>query len=186
MRRSIIFAMLFASALLSLAACRKNATWSDPSPHRSAFAIANGVRLKCVDWGGSTLILVDGFRDKPHPYDDFAPALTDHFRVLAYARPGEGDSEAKEPYDIGTLAEDLRGLMDGLGVGKAHLAGFSMGGGEITAMAIMHPERVDRLVYLDSAYGLTDPTVVAEYQKAPEVFLRPTTTDPHSTYSVNL
>jgi pimeloyl-ACP methyl ester carboxylesterase len=87
--------------------------------------------------------------------------------VIAYARRGEGDSEAKELYDIATLTDDLRGLMDGLGIAKAHLVGFSMGGDEITALAGMHPERVDRLVYLDAAYDWADPATAALLQKVP-------------------
>jgi pimeloyl-ACP methyl ester carboxylesterase len=55
-------------------------------------------------------------------------------------------SEAKVPYDTATLTEDLRGLMDRLGIAKAHLAGWSMGGNEITAMAGTRPERVNRIV----------------------------------------
>jgi alpha-beta hydrolase superfamily lysophospholipase len=74
----------------------KAETWSDFSPHKSGFVTVNGVRLNYLDWGGSgpTLILLHGFGDNPHLYDDFAPAFTDRFRVIAYARRAEGDSEA--------------------------------------------------------------------------------------------
>ena len=163
-----------ALTFLTVAACRKNATWSDPSPHKSAFVTANGVRLNYLDWGGSrpTLILIHGIGDNPHKFDDVAPAFTDRFRVIAYARRGHGDSEAKEPYDGATLTEDLRGLMDALGIKKAHLAGWSMGGNEITAMAGIHPERVDRLVYLDGGYDWADGTEM--FKTMPPVF-EPTT-----------
>ena len=141
------------------AAAQAFQAWSDASPHKNGFVTANGIRINYLDWGGSgpTLILIHGLGDNPHLYDDFAPAFTDTFRVIAYARRGEGDSEAKEPYDGETLAQDLLGLMDALGIRKAHLAGFSMGGNEITAIAGMHPERVGRIVYLDSAYDWADP-----------------------------
>lgn len=150
----------------------KPETWSDPSPHKSGFVTVNGVRLNYLDWGGSgpALILIHGLGDNPHLYDYFAPGFTDRFRVIAYARRGEGDSEAKEPYDGVTLAEDLRGLMDALGINKAHLVGFSMGGNEITAMAGMHPERVDRIVYLDSAYDWADPVWAAALKGIPASF----------------
>ena len=98
---------------------------------------------------------------------DLAPAFTDRFHVIAYARRGHGLSESKEPYDTATLTEDLRGLMDALGIAKAHLAGWSMGGNEITAMAGTHPERVDRIVYLDGAYDFGDPVFVAAFKMAP-------------------
>lgn len=159
--------------LATLVACRKPATWSDPAAHKSGFVTANGVRLHYLDWGGSgpALILIHGLSANPHYFDDLAPAFTDRFRVVAYARRGHGQSEAKGPYDTATLTEDLRGLMDTLGIAKAHLAGHSMGGDEITAMAGIHPKRVDRIVYLDAAYDWADPTFGAAFKAAPPIYL---------------
>jgi pimeloyl-ACP methyl ester carboxylesterase len=144
-------------------------TWSDAAPHKSGFVTANGIRLHYLDWGGSgpALTLIHGFAANPHTFDDLAPAFTDRFRVIAYARRGAGRSDAKEPYDTATLTEDLRGLMDALGIAKAHLAGWSMGGNEITAMASTHPERVDHIVYLEGAYDWADPAFVAALKSYP-------------------
>jgi pimeloyl-ACP methyl ester carboxylesterase len=143
--------------------------WVDPATHKSGFVNANGVRLNYLDWGGSgpTLILIHGLDDNPHIFDDLAPAFTDRFRVIAYAQRGHGDSEAKGPYDTGTLTEDLRGLMDGLGIAKANLAGWSMGGNVITAMAGRHPERVGRIVYLDGGYDWADPAFAPAIESFP-------------------
>jgi pimeloyl-ACP methyl ester carboxylesterase len=118
------------------------------------------------------LILVHGFQANPHFFDDLAGAFSGRFRVVAYARRGHGESEAKEPYDTATLTEDLRGLMDGLGIDKADLAGWSMGGNEITAMAGLHPARVGRIVYLDAAYDWSDPAFAAAFQNLPAVYQR--------------
>jgi pimeloyl-ACP methyl ester carboxylesterase len=161
--------LLGAFALVTTVACRRAVPWSDAAPHTSGFLTANGIRLNYLDWGGSgpALILIHGYGDNPHVFDDLAPAFTDRFRVVAYARRGHGQSEAKAPYDGATLTEDLRGLMDSLGVSKAHLAGWSMGGNEITAMADRHPERVDRIVYLDGAYDWSDPACVAAFKVLP-------------------
>jgi len=169
MTRPLIPATCVALTLVALAACRKPATWSDPAAHKSGFVTANGIRLHYLDWGGSgpALILIHGYRNNPHIFDDLAPAFADRFRVVAYARRGHGRSDAKGPYDTATLTEDLRGLMDGLGIAKAHLAGFSMGGNEITAMAGTHPQRVDRIVYLDAAYDWADPAWVAAFKSLP-------------------
>ncbi|HEV2401767.1 MAG TPA: alpha/beta hydrolase [Candidatus Sulfotelmatobacter sp.] len=130
---------------------------------------ANGVRLHYLDWGGPgpALILIHGFGDNPHAFDDLAPAFTDHFHVIAYARRGHGDSEAKAPYDTATLTEDLRGVMDALGIAKASLAGWSMGGNEITAMAGTHPERVNRIIYLEGAYDWGDPAFATAFKSWP-------------------
>ena len=175
MTRPVISATCFALTLLTLAACRKPATWSDPTAHKSGFVTANGIQLHYLDWGGSgpALLLVHGFHNNPHIFDDLAPAFADRFRVVAYARRGHGRSNAKGPYDTATLTEDLRSLMDGLGIAKAHLAGFSMGGNESTAMAGTHPERVDRIVYLDAAYDWADPAFVAASKSIPPIYMTP-------------
>jgi len=121
------------------------------------FADVNGVRLEYLDWGGNgpALVLIHGLADNPHVFDDLAPAFTDRFRVIAYARRGSGNSDLKGPYDIGTLTEDLRGLMDALRVQKADLVGYSAGGDEVTSFAATYPDRVGRIVYLDAAYDFT-------------------------------
>jgi len=154
---------------------QKAAMWSDSSPHKSGFVTANGIRINYLDWGGSgpALILIPGYGDNPHVFDELAPALTGRFHVVAYAQRAHGLSEDKAPYDTATLTEDLRGLMDGLSIKKAHLAGWSMAGNEITAMAGMHPERVDRLIYLDAAYDTGDPAFIAAFQAIPPIFLNP-------------
>jgi pimeloyl-ACP methyl ester carboxylesterase len=173
--RAVMPAACFALTLLPLAACRKAASWSDSSTHKSGFVTANGIRLHYLDWGGSgpALILIHGYGANPHFFDDLAPAFTDRFRVVAYARRGHPQSDAKAPYDTATLTEDLRGLMDALGIAKAHLAGHSMGGNEITAMAGIHPERVDRIVYLDAAYDWADPSFVTAFNNVPPIYKTP-------------
>lgn len=144
-------------------------TWSDPAPHKSGFVTVNGIRLNYLDWGGSgpALILIHGATANPHVFDDLASAFTDCFRVVAYARRGHGQSDAKGPYDTATLTEDLRDLMDALGIARAHLAGWSMGGNEITGMARTHPERADCIVYLDAGYDWADPACVEAFESYP-------------------
>jgi len=151
-------------------------TWTDPAPHKDGFLKANGIRLNYLDWGGSgpVLILIHGFSDNPHIFDDLAPSFTDSFRVIAYARRGHGKSEANGPYDNATMTEDLRGLMDNLRIPKASLAGWSMGGNEITSMAGAHPERVDRIVYLDAGYDWADRSLAKAFKTLPVPLRTPT------------
>ncbi len=143
--------------------------WADTSPHTASFVTVNGVRLECLDWGGqgAALILIPGLGDNPHIFDDLAPAFTSRFHVIAYARRGNGRSEPKPPYDTATLTEDLRGLMDALDVSRAHLVGWSLGGNEITTMAVRYPERVGRLVYLDAGYDWSDPDFRRVHESQP-------------------
>jgi pimeloyl-ACP methyl ester carboxylesterase len=165
----MLLAAVLGLIVLTVAACRKPTTWTDLAHHKNGFVTANGIRLHYLDWGGTgpVLVLIHGYSDNAHVFDDLAPAFTDRFHVIAYDRRAHGASEAKAPYDVATLTEDLRGLMDGLGVAKVSLAGWSMGGDEITAMAGTHPERVDRIVYLESAYDWADPLIVAGFGDLP-------------------
>jgi non-heme chloroperoxidase len=140
--------------------------------HKSGFVCANGIRLHYLDWGGlgPALILIHGGLDNAHIFDDLAPSFTDHFRVIAYDLRGHGHSDAKGPFDTTTRTEDLRGLMDSLGIAKAHLAGWSLGGNDITAMAGAHPERADHIVYLEGAYDWGDPGFAAGLKSVPVDF----------------
>jgi len=123
------------------------------------FVTVNGARLHVVDWGGTgpVLTMIHGMGDSPRIFDDVAPLLQDDFRVIAYARRGHGQSEAVGPFDTDTLVEDLRGVLDQMGVQQSHLLGWSMGGNEITAFATRYPERTLKLVYLEAGYDWSDP-----------------------------
>jgi pimeloyl-ACP methyl ester carboxylesterase len=153
---------------LTLAACRRaeppadpvatTPAWSDSASHTERFVETSGVRLHVLDWGGTGpgLILVHGYGDSPHAYDDLAPLLTTRFHVVAYARRGHGKSTGGDSYSNATLAADLIAVMDTLGIPKASLAGWSMGGNEITAAAGLYPNRVEKIVYLDAGYDWSD------------------------------
>lgn len=133
--------------------------WVDPSPHRCGYVTVNGVRLHYLDWGGAgePLILLHGLGTTAHVFDDLAPRLTDRFRVLALTRRGHAGSDHPESgYTIAQTTDDLRGFMDALGIGRADVAGHSLGGAEATRLAVEHPDRVRRVVYLDGLPDWTD------------------------------
>jgi pimeloyl-ACP methyl ester carboxylesterase len=154
---------------------QSSTSWSDNAAHKSGFVDANGIRLHYLDWGGlgPVLILIHGGLDNAHIFDDLAPAFIDRFRVIAYDLRGHGHSDAREPFDTATRTQDLYGLMDNLGIAKAHLAGWSLGGNDITAMAGTHPERVDSIVYLEGAYDWGGPALADAFKSPPIDFLAP-------------
>ena len=53
-------------------------------------------------------------------------------------------------YDMDTWVGQAVGLLDALGLEKAHVVGNSFGGAIALALAIRHPERVERLVLMGS------------------------------------
>lgn len=132
----------------------------DASPHLAEDAEINDLRINYLDWGGSgpALVMVHGFGDNPHVFDDLAPLLKPRLHVLAYARRGHGDSDSPpRPYDLRTLTSDLRRFLDALRIERAHLLGWSTGGNEITRFATLAPERVGKLVYLEDGYDWSNP-----------------------------
>ena len=118
------------------------------------YVTVNGVTLEYLDWGGKgpPLILVPGTVDNPHVFDDLAPSLRAFRHVIGFSRRGAGNSEAKGPYDIVTLTNDLVAFMDALHIDKADLVGYSAGGVEVTEVAAKFPDRVLHVIYFDSAY----------------------------------
>ena len=129
----------------------------DVPPDR--FVVLDGVRFHYLDWGGDgeDLLLLAGLGCTAHVFAELAPHLTDRFRVLALTRRGHGLTErVSSGYGLPDAAEDARRLLDELGVERAHLVGHSMGGGEVSAFAARHPERVRSVVYLDGAYDWAD------------------------------
>jgi pimeloyl-ACP methyl ester carboxylesterase len=127
----------------------------DPSPHRSGFITVNGIRLHYLDWGGNgeVIVLLAGLGNTAHVFDDLAPRLSDQFRVYALTRRGYGQSDhPKSGYDTATLVEDLRAILDTLGIKQVNLVGHSFAGDELSGFAARYPDRVGKLVYLDAAY----------------------------------
>ena len=77
-------------------------------------------------------------------------ALAERFRLIVPDMPGYGRStkglDRKDPF--GDLAGAMLGLLDALGVTRAHALGNSLGGACALRMALDAPQRIDRLVLL--------------------------------------
>ncbi|MGH1592128.1 3-oxoadipate enol-lactonase [Methylobacterium phyllosphaerae] len=75
-------------------------------------------------------------------WDGILPALAGRFRTLRYDTRGHGGSETRDrPTEVVDLARDLAGLLDALGIGRAHLVGLSLGGMTVQALASAEPGR---------------------------------------------
>lgn len=138
---------------------RPRVEWTDPSPHvLRRVTVAPGVQLEVLDWQGTgePLVFLAGLTHSAHIYDEFAPAFTDRWRVLGITRRGFGaSSQPSSGYDIETRVADLVAVLDSLGIRSANFVGHSIAGDELTGLAVRHPDRVRRLVYLDAAYDHT-------------------------------
>ena len=140
---------------------------------RSGTVQANGQELYYELHGqGPPLVLVMGIG-----YDSSlwtlaqVPALSTQFQVILVDNRDAGrSSKASHPYTIADMADDLAGLLDGLGIQRSHLLGLSMGGMIALEFALRHPDRLDRLVLTGTgaapARSAVDPIQIWNWVKA--------------------
>ena len=151
--------MRYAALVLELLCISEVRAAASPLPTpKTGFVTANGIKLHYLDWGGSgdTILLLPGFNDSAHVYDQFAPRFTDRFHVIGLTRRGVGESDKpKDGYDASTRVEDIREFLDALHISKVTLIGHSLAGDELTLFASRYLQRVIRVVYLDAAYDRT-------------------------------
>jgi pimeloyl-ACP methyl ester carboxylesterase/membrane protein DedA with SNARE-associated domain len=110
-----------------------------------------------------TLILIHGSPGRKNDFDSLAPQLARTYRVIAPDLPGFGGSTRDIPdYSIRAQADYTLQLMDKLNVRRAHIIGFSMGGGVALNMVDLAPDRVASLTML-SAIGVQETELLGDY-----------------------
>ncbi|MFL6130425.1 MAG: 3-oxoadipate enol-lactonase [Mycobacteriales bacterium] len=110
-----------------------------------------------------TLVLGSSVGTDRTMWDAALPRLAERFRVVRYDHRGHGRSPVPPgPYTIAGLADDLVGLLDALGIERAHLGGLSLGGMVAMQLAATRPERVDRLGLVSTSAHLPPASMWAE------------------------
>ena len=95
---------------------------------------------------GEPLVLIMGFSGDHTAWGFRIRAFADAYRVIAFDNRGAGQTDAPDtPYTIRMMAGDTIGLMDALGIDRAHVLGVSMGGMIAQEIALTHPQRVRSL-----------------------------------------
>jgi 3-oxoadipate enol-lactonase len=111
---------------------------------------SGGVRLRYTVDGpadGSPLLLSNSLGSTLELWDPVLPAFIERFRVIRYDQRGHGGSDAPPgEYQLDTLGNDAIAVLDAVGVGRADVAGISLGGMTAAWLAIEAPDRVDRFV----------------------------------------
>ena len=118
---------------------------------------ANGIRTNYLESGsaGPSVVLVHGSGPGVTAYANWRgvlPELGKEFRCVAPDMVGFGYSERPEKadYRLDVWADQTLGVMDALGIEKAHLIGNSFGGAIALRLATKNPDRVDKLVLMGS------------------------------------
>jgi pimeloyl-ACP methyl ester carboxylesterase len=114
-------------------------------PTHEYFTTSDGVKIHYMTLGseGSWVVLIHGYTGSAEGNwfrNGIAEALAANHRVVAIDNRNHGRSDKPEPRGPGK-AEDVIEMMDHIGIGKAHIHGYSMGGGITARLLATHPER---------------------------------------------
>lgn len=110
--------------------------------------VEDGIRLYYTDEGqGEPVVLIHGLganADVNWRWPGITPKLARQFRVIAFDLRGHGlSSKPHDPAKYGVeMVKDVARLMDHLGIARAHVAGYSMGGFITLKFLELYPERV--------------------------------------------
>ena len=138
--------------------------------------LQQGIKLHYRDEGRDegneekpVLILLHGIMASLHTWDGWVESLQDDFRIVRMDIPGFGltGPYADGIYNIERSVDMLDQLSDKLGIESFFLAGNSMGGYISWSFAEAHPDKVDRLILLDSAGYPFKPPMMLEILRTP-------------------
>jgi 2-hydroxymuconate-semialdehyde hydrolase len=139
----------------------KSVRWDDVSdliPHseNSHFVQVDGARVHYQEFGDAskpTIVLIHGYTASLYVWKTVAPMLADAgFHIVALDLLGFGYSEKPSWFDyaISSQARVVARFMNRLGIGRATIIGSSYGGAVAATLALDYPERVEKLVLVDT------------------------------------
>ena len=123
----------------------------------STIQAVNGIELAVTEQGtGDPVVFIHGFPELAYSWRHQIPALAGAgFRAVAYDQRGYGGSfkpQTVEAYGLTNLVADVVGLLDTLEMERATLVGHDWGSIVVWTAALMHPDRVEKVVSLNVPY----------------------------------
>jgi pimeloyl-ACP methyl ester carboxylesterase len=123
-------------------------------------ANVDGVRLHYVEAGqGTPLVFVHEFAGEAESCQPQMRFFSRRYRSIAFNARGYPPSdvpESPDAYSQQQAADDIKGVLDHLGIAKAHICGLSMGGYATLHFGLSYPERALSLVVAGAGYGSDD------------------------------
>jgi pimeloyl-ACP methyl ester carboxylesterase len=116
------------------------------------YAPVNGLSLYYeIHGSGQPLVLLHGGFGLVGMFAQLLPALAQTRQVIAVEMQGHGHTaDIQRPFSFEALADDVAALIEYLGLERADVCGYSMGGGVALQTAIRHPQVVRKLVLISS------------------------------------
>jgi lipase len=124
------------------------------------------MRLNVHEWGqsdGPPVVCLHGVTGQGGRFAGLSRRLEAR-RVVALDLRGHGRSGGEPPWDTAAHLADVVETAAGLGIERCELIGFSFGGRIAAAVALRHPELVERLCLLDPALHVPPPDCLAHAQ----------------------
>jgi 3-oxoadipate enol-lactonase / 4-carboxymuconolactone decarboxylase len=119
------------------------------------FITANGVRLFYDITGADDappVLFSNSLGTSLEMWDGVVRGVAPYYRCIRYDTRGHGRSEVNSSRTtIDDLAADAAGLLDALGISRAHIAGLSIGGMTAHALAVTYPDKVQTLALMATA-----------------------------------
>jgi pimeloyl-ACP methyl ester carboxylesterase len=136
----------------------------EPFSRDKKFVDIRGWRVAYIDRGsGEPIVLLHGCPFQSFEYSKVIPSLARHYRVIAPDLLGLGDTMVRldDDYRLPNQVRMVVGLLDRLGIGRAHFVGHDHGGAIVQLMMNSHADRL-------SAVVLTNVEAYDQWPSAPE------------------
>lgn len=129
-----------------------------PTPTESGFAEVNDVKIWYQTYGeGEPLVLLHGGFGSVEMFGPNIEVLAQGRKVIGVDLQAHGGTgPLGRPMSFEAMATDIAELIKSLGYEKADVMGYSLGGAVAMRVAIDHPEVVDRLVTVSTAYAYSN------------------------------
>jgi pimeloyl-ACP methyl ester carboxylesterase len=128
-----------------------------PEVRTGYFTAPDGVKMYYEDTGeGAPIVFVHEFAGDYRSWEPQVRFFSHTFRVITFNARGYPPSDCPDdPAKYGQFiaVDDVRHLLDHLGIDKAHVAGFSMGSFTALFFGIRHPDRARSVVPICCGYG---------------------------------
>jgi pimeloyl-ACP methyl ester carboxylesterase len=184
---TIRLSLVFTAALATVAAAQEAAAPRPATPpvmvgqQDGFFTTRDGIKIHYLTHGdrGSWVVLVHGYSDNAQRMwfnTGIAPEIAKHHRVVAIDNRNHGQSDKPVPGGSGR-AQDVVELMDHLKIQRAHIHGYSMGGGIVASLLGMIPDRFITAGFGGSGMSETDPKFRAEAEALDDALPKATGAD---------